>query len=137
MVRANPSVQGVVPDRPLWVELTSSPSRRRMAGICAKRTASVDVKRLSQIPAVDVAVAGKLSFASNYRPHPPSRCSPTAFGWRCESAPCDDLLPTQPQIMLRDGRESSPRHQKRTLTRDTIGIRVHLVRPPANRRSMT
>jgi hypothetical protein len=54
-----------------WCDLTRSPSRRRMAGICAKRTASVDVKRLSQIPAVDVAVAGKLSFASNYRPHPP------------------------------------------------------------------
>src|SRR5277367_1776953 len=36
-------------ERRLWVDLTSSPSRRRTAGICAKETAGGDVKRSSRI----------------------------------------------------------------------------------------
>jgi len=40
------------------VDLTRSPTRRRMAGICAQRTAGVDVERSLRIAAVDVAVEG-------------------------------------------------------------------------------
>ena len=39
-----------------WVDLDCSPSRRGMTGVCAHRTAAVDVKLPLQIAAADVAL---------------------------------------------------------------------------------
>jgi hypothetical protein len=46
-------------ERQQRVDLTGSPSRRRMAGVCAKLTAGVDVNQTLGIAAVDVAAGGK------------------------------------------------------------------------------
>ena len=42
--------------RPLRIDLTHSTRRCRMTGICAKETAGVDVKRTSQIAALDASI---------------------------------------------------------------------------------
>jgi hypothetical protein len=44
-----PSVPSTKREDRLRVELTSSPSRRRVAGVCAQRTARVDVDRTLRI----------------------------------------------------------------------------------------
>jgi hypothetical protein len=54
-----PSVPSTKREGRLRVDLMRSPSPRRMAAICAKLTAGVDVNQTLGIAAVDVAAGGK------------------------------------------------------------------------------
>ena len=122
-----PSVHSADLEGQRRVDLTRSPTRRRITGICAHRTAGVDVERTLWIAAVESTLGGKL--ASKRKPRCPlsretsrmqrgglrstARAPSLAFGLRrCPSGPLTLPTPLAPSPGVRpdaSSRSARPR----------------------------